>query len=79
MFLFFISANNKRKTLKKKRNIYLLNHIYFKMSNNKTIDIPLGTVNKNQDDSDSELEEQQPSTTEEHIDPVSYLENFKSI
>lgn len=39
-----------------------------------TINIPLSTLNKIPDDSDSELDEPQvTSTTEEQIDPVSDL------
>jgi hypothetical protein len=46
----------------------------------RTVDIPLSTLDKEHDDSDSELDEQQPtSTTEEQIDPVSYLKKFMSI
>jgi len=42
------------------------------MANNRIVDIPLSTLDKNSDDSDSELDEQQPtSTIEEQIDPVS--------
>ncbi len=43
------------------------------MANNRIVDIPLSTLDKNSDDSDSELDEQQQptSTIEEQIDPVS--------